>query len=82
MKSNREKNNLIAMGLCSVVFLIANQIAVEANIIDPFIYFLALLGGGGALVLSVGEIIAQKAEQRLNEIEQEESKENSYTPKL
>ena len=70
------------MGLCSIAFLIANQIAVEANIIDPFLYFLALLGGGGALILSIGEIFVRKAIARLEEIEKEESKENSYTPKL
>jgi hypothetical protein len=40
------------------------------------------LGGGGSLVLSIGGLIAEKAERRLSEIEQEESKENSYTPKL
>lgn len=68
------------MGACSAVFIIANQIAVGLNIIDPFLYFVGLLGGGAALVLSIGEIFVIKAEQRLDEIEQEN--ENVYTPKL
>lgn len=71
---------LIIMGACSAVFIIANQIAVGLNIIDPFLYFVGLLGGGAALVLSIGEIFVIKAEQRLDEIEQEN--ENVYTPKL
>jgi hypothetical protein len=71
---------LIVLGACSVLFLIANQIAVGLNIIDAFLYFVGLIGGGGALVLSVGEIFVIKAEQRLDEIEQEN--ENTYEPKL
>jgi hypothetical protein len=71
---------LIVLGACSVLFIIVNQIAVTHELIDPFMYFLALIGGGGALVLSIGEIFVMKAEQRLDEIEQEND--NVYTPKL
>ena len=70
------------MGVASVAFVVANQIAVNMEVIDPVMYFIGLLGGGGSLVLSIGGLIAEKAERRLSEIEQEESKENSYTPKL
>ena len=71
---------LIIMGACSVLFVIANQIAVGLNIIDPFLYFVGLIGGGAALVLSIGEIFVMKASERLDEIEKEN--ENVYTPKL
>jgi hypothetical protein len=71
---------LIIMGACSAMFIIVNQIAVTHELIDPFMYFLALIGGGGALVLSIGEIFVMKAEKRLDEIEQEN--ENTYEPKL
>ncbi len=77
-----KNTNLIVMGVASVAFVVANQIAVNMEVIDPVMYFIGLLGGGGSLVLSIGGLIAEKAEQRLSEIEQEESKENSYTPKL
>jgi hypothetical protein len=76
-----KNTNLIAMGVASVAFVVANQIAVNMEVIDPVMYFIGLLGGGGSLVLSIGGLIAEKAEQRLSEIEQEESEENSYTPK-
>lgn len=78
----KERNNLIAMGICSVLFLIGNQIAVSMEIVDPFLYFIALLGGSGTLLLSIGELFVRKALARLEEIEKEESKENIYTPKL
>jgi len=78
----KERNNLIAMGICSVLFLIGNQIAVSMEIVDPFLYFIALLGGSGTLLLSIGELFVRKALARLEEIEKEESKENVYTPKL
>jgi hypothetical protein len=71
---------LIVLGACSAMFVIVNQIAVGLNIIDPFLYFVGLIGGGAALVLSVGEIFVIKATERLNEIEQEN--ENTYEPKL
>jgi hypothetical protein len=77
-----KNTNLIVMGVASVAFVVANQIAVNMEVIDPVMYFIGLLGGGGSLVLSIGGLIAEKAEQRLSEIEQEESEENSYTPKL
>lgn len=73
---------LIVMGACSVLFLVLNQVAVERGLIDPFMYLLALIGGGGALVLSVGEIFVIKGLERLEEMDKEESKENIYTPKL
>jgi len=78
----KERNNLIAMGVCSILFLIGNQIAVSMEIVDPFLYFIALLGGSGTLLLSIGELFVRKALARLEEIEKEESKENVYTPKL
>jgi hypothetical protein len=78
----KEKNNLIAMGVCSILFLIGNQIAVEKELIDPFLYFIALLGGSGTLLLSIGELFVRKALARLEEMDKEESRENSYTPKL
>ena len=73
---------LVAMGACSALFLVLNQIAAAQNLIHPVIYAIALIGGGIALILSVGEIFVMKAEQRLDEIDKEESKENIYTPKL
>jgi hypothetical protein len=73
---------LVAMGACSALFLVLNQVAAAQNLIHPVIYAIALIGGGIALILSVGEIFVMKAEQRLNEIEKENNKENSYTPKL
>lgn len=81
MKSS-ERTNLIAMGACSIIFLIANQIAVNIGIVDPFLYLIALIGGSATLILSIGELFVRKALTRLEEIEKEESKENSYTPKL
>ena len=71
---------LIVLGACSALFIIVNQIAVTHELIDPFMYFLALIGGGAALVLSIGEIFVMKASERLDEIEKEN--ENVYTPKL
>lgn len=73
---------LVAMGACSALFLVLNQVAAVQNLIHPVIYAIALIGGGIALILSVGEILVMKAEQRLDEIEEEESKDNIYTPKL
>lgn len=73
---------LVAMGACSALFLVLNQVAAVQNLIHPVIYAIALIGGGIALVLSVGEIFVVKAEKRLDEIEEENSKENIYTPKL
>lgn len=78
----KEKNNLVAMGVCSILFLIGNQVAVNRELIDPFLYFLALLGGSGTLILSIGELFVRKALARLEEMDKENSKENIYTPKL
>ena len=78
----KEKNNLIAMGLASIAFLIANQIAVAKEIVDPFMYFIGLLGASGTLILSIGELFVRKAIARLEEMDKEQSNENTYEPKL
>ena len=78
----KEKNNLIAMGVASIAFLIVNQIAVSKDIVDPFLYFIGLLGASGTLILSIGELFVRKAIARLEEMDREESSENEYTPKL
>ena len=77
-----KNTNLIVMGVASVAFVVANQIAVNMEVIDPVMYFIGLLGGGGSLVLSIGGLIADKAEQRLEEMDKEQSSENTYEPKL
>jgi hypothetical protein len=78
----KERNNLIAMGACSILFLVVNQIAVEKDIVDPFLYFIGLLGASGTLILSIGELFVRKALSRLEEMDRENSTENEYTPKL